>query len=830
MIKSHKKSVYGSGVFLALLLAAAPSQAQVRALADEVLVHLQAAEKSRELKAAQQLDTLKSDLGLDARTEFKAIKTITDSFGQSHTRFQQHYAGLKVWGGEIITHLDAEEKHAAPTNALEKNISLDTVPALSAEDALAIVAAQMGVKGPYAYQPKLELLIFPIIVKMPTVDSKNGQLDATQVRREVLRHALAYHVHVEVHNADDGAQARDFMIDAHDGAILKQWNSLQTAHVVASGARSQYSGTVSLNTNSASGGYELRDMLRGTGGSYGNNVVLRYVSATPSIGDIFTDASNTWGDGQNYLPGSPTTTDTYQTAAVDVAYGMGATWDFYKKIFNRNGIDGNGKATFAVVHDPQLKSGGVNASWIPACFCMRFGDGDSSGYYKNLTSLDLVGHEMAHGLTDSTAQLVYADESGGLNEATSDILGTAVEFYVRGGGLAAGSASIPASGGNWTIGEGVMQTLTRYMDKPSRDGVSHDAWSLEMGESDVHYSSGPMNRAFYFMSKGATTSGDTSSPHLPGGMSGIGIDRAARIWYRAVATYLTTTSDYVAARQASIAAAKELYGAGSAEEIAVWNAFRAINVGPAWNAQACGRLDAGRELAAGESVKSCNGQYTLIMQGDGNLVLYRSGNVPLWNAQTYGNPGAYSIFQDDGNLVVYRSASRTPLWNSSTYSSPGAQLAVRDDGNMVITSPNGLPVWFVTAPAGIGPVQAASGGNTAFGSADVVQAGAAGVRGAVDAALSQYFRVSVAPGKTLTADFVGGWMPYHVNKFTLTTFNSANVQLGSATSSFHATRLLQSYTNSTGVAQDIVFQVYRNWDSVTPFYGPVPYTIAIKQN
>jgi hypothetical protein len=154
-----------------------------------------------------------------------------------------------------------------------------------------------------------------------------------------------------------------------------------------------------------------------------------------------------------------------------------------------------------------------------------------------------------------------------------------IEYYSRG---AAGATTVPATGGNFNIGEQLSSTPLRYMQKPSLDGSSPDAWSSSLGSLDVHYSSGPSNRMFYFLSQGATTSGNGSTPLLPSGMTGIGNDHAARISFRALATYMTSSTNYAGARTAYINAAKDLYGAGSTAEQAVWNAFHGINVGAAW--------------------------------------------------------------------------------------------------------------------------------------------------------------------------------------------------------------------------------------------------------
>jgi Zn-dependent metalloprotease len=122
------------------------------------------------------------------------------------------------------------------------------------------------------------------------------------------------------------------------------------------------------------------------------------------------------------------------------------------------------------------------------------------------------------------------------------------------------------------------------MYKPSKDGSSPDQWSPDLQFQDPHNSSGPMNRCFYFLSQGASANrkGDYYTCLLPAGMEGLGNDRAARIWYRALTHYLTSQSGYKEARQASIHAAQDLYGPGSPEEKAVWNAFHGINMGEAW--------------------------------------------------------------------------------------------------------------------------------------------------------------------------------------------------------------------------------------------------------
>jgi Zn-dependent metalloprotease len=262
-----------------------------------------------------------------------------------------------------------------------------------------------------------------------------------------------------------------------------------------------------------------------------------------------------------------------QTAAVDAHYGLQMTWDFYRNVLGRDGIDGKGTSPTNYVH---YAKGFDNAFWTDECLCMTYGDGSRN---KSLTSLDVVSHEVSHGLCHATADLDYEDgESGGLNEANSDIFAVLIGFYARG---AAGQGTVvPDQGGAWSLGGDLAEKPFRYMNKPSLDGLSPDEWSPALRFMDVHHSSGPMNRAFYFLAKGASpTPGDPAfTRKLPMGMQGLGNDKALRIWWRTLSTRLTPTSTYRHARTGALQAARELYGPGSPEEKAVGLAFKGINV------------------------------------------------------------------------------------------------------------------------------------------------------------------------------------------------------------------------------------------------------------
>ncbi|MCU0735506.1 MAG: M4 family metallopeptidase, partial [Methylotetracoccus sp.] len=440
------------------------------------------------------------------------------------------------------------------------------------------VTADLAPKGPYARDPVIELVIYPETtresVAAPTHNA-GAELNAMDLVTRVKRYVLAYYVHTELENPGE-TRHTDYLVNAHTGAIIEKWDSLHTSNAIGTG-NSQYSGTVNLYTNGVAGAYELRDLTRAVSGG---NAVYNLDHDTAGQGALYVDPDNTWGDGTNFKEDpEPTTSANGQTAAVDAAFGLQATWDMFKNVFGRNGIDGLGSSTYARVH---YDSAYDNAFYSDQCMCITYGDGTK---LQTLTALDIAAHEFAHGVCSTTAGLIYNKESGGLNEANSDIMGAMAEFYARG---ANGQGnSIPDTGGTWTQGEQVTTPAyplkMRFLYKPSKDGKSADAWSPTLQNLDVHYSSGPMNRCFYFLSQGATETGDTSTPYLPQGMTGIGNDKAAKIWFRALTTYMTSSTDYAGARIANIQAVRDLFPVSGPEEMAVWNAFAGINVGPPWS-------------------------------------------------------------------------------------------------------------------------------------------------------------------------------------------------------------------------------------------------------
>jgi Zn-dependent metalloprotease len=365
---------------------------------------------------------------------------------------------------------------------------------------------------------------------------------------------LTWRVDVTGTNPDGSPAGEYVFVHARSGKILTHWPSIQTDTGSGTGL---FVGTVPLDTTLSGGSYRMIDPVRGNNETHNGS----YASGAP----VFTDADNVWGTGNN---------SNAQTAAVDAHYGIAKTWDFYLSTYGRNGIANNGVGAKSYVHDGAY----VNASWSDACFCMKYGDGDGTTYLP-LVELDVAGHEMTHGVTSRSANLTYRAESGGLNEATSDIMGTMVEFY------AANASDVP----DYVIGEEIFVNYNpainyiRRMDKPSSDGASQDCWSTRTKRVDVHYSSGPANHFFYLLSEGSgakTINGIAhNSPTCNGStLTGIGRAAAGAIWYRALTVYMTSSTNYAGARVATVNAATDLYGATSTQVAAVKAAWSAVSV------------------------------------------------------------------------------------------------------------------------------------------------------------------------------------------------------------------------------------------------------------
>ncbi|SBT48731.1 M4 family metallopeptidase [Micromonospora auratinigra] len=466
---------------------------------------------------------------------YRAVRTKVDSSGAAHTRYTRTYHGLRVYGGDFVVHTAPNGTMAGTSSGLAAPLTLNTTAKVGA--AAAKASARKTFAGTLTSVGAPELF----------VDASSG------------KGRLAWETVATGWKADKQTPSKLHVItDASTGKVIGSYDEIES--VVGSG-QGIFTGTVSIDTTLSGSTYSMVDPVHGNGRTCDMN------NTTSGTCTTFTDADNVWGNGSN---------SNRQSAGVDAHFGAAKTFDYYLNVHGRNGIFGNGTGVPSRVH---YGSNYVNAFWDGSQ--MTYGDG--SGNANPLVSLDVAGHEMSHGVTENVVPggLTYSGESGGLNEATSDIFGNMVEFY----------ANAPSDPGDYQVGEKINingnGTPLRYMYNPSLDGSSDSCWTTSTKNKDVHYSSGVANHFFFNLAEGTGATSYGTSPVCGSAPAVVGIGRAKaeKIWFRALDVYFTSNTSYVntttpsnTARAYSLKAATDLYGNCSTEYKTVQAAWTAVAV------------------------------------------------------------------------------------------------------------------------------------------------------------------------------------------------------------------------------------------------------------
>jgi Zn-dependent metalloprotease len=469
-----------------------------------------------------------------------------DRLGQAHVRYDQTHMGIPVFAGQTIVHVALDEQLVTSITDARRQIGpVNIKPSISARSAKSLVRKAEGIHG--QLQAETELMVY--------------------VADEVTN--LAWYVNLI--GLDRKRLPLDWiaLVDAHNGELLLSYNNLQTKRddapgqgrgddddddddgdgiAVTGSADTLYFGTVELATEVyEDSSFGMRDPSRG--GNYTNDML----DNRPGDGLLFIDDDNFWGDFTNI---------DRATVGADAHFGTSVTWDYYLETHARKGIYNDGKGVLSRVH---FGRDYVNAFWSSACQCITYGDGDGVTA-SPLVSIDIVAHELTHGVTAATANLIYTGESGGLNESISDIFATAAEFYAAGI-----SDTIP----DYWEGEDVWtpdvpDDALRYLDDPTRDGRSIDHYDDYTPNMDVHLSSGLANHVFYLMSEGG--------PHASTGelVTAIGREKAEQVFYRALSAYMTPDTDFAGAKATTMQAAMDLYDSETAQ--LVGDAWRVCGV------------------------------------------------------------------------------------------------------------------------------------------------------------------------------------------------------------------------------------------------------------
>jgi len=501
-------------------------------------------------KMSEASAVLREQLQLSNDDQMVQAKTEADELGFVHEKYNQYYKGVKVEHSTYTLH-GRQGAVQSISGEFERISNLNVTPTLSADaalkSALSFVGAQKYMwqeagEEAASYRPQGEL----VIVRNQLSNNKLAQ----------GKPALAWKFNIY---AQAPLSRAYIYVDAHSGEVVLQDKIIKHAAATATFATA-YNGTRSLANGTTTGGYNLRETTRGLGiETYNMRKGTSYTAAVD-----FVDADNNWTAAEY----NNTNKD---NVAGDAHFGAQCTYDYWKAVHNRNSYDNAGAKIKSYVH---YSSSYENAYWNGSV--MTYGDGAST--FKPLTAMDVCGHEIGHAVCEKTANLTYSYESGAMNEGFSDIWGACVEARaVSTYGLTGKST--------WLIGEEIMKAggALRSMSSPNTygqpDTYKGTYWTTSSADNGgVHTNSGVLNYWFYLLSQGGSGTNDIGSAYS---VAGVGIDVAAKIAFRAESVYMTASSTYANARTASISAATDLYGAGSAQVTATTNAWYAVGVGAA---------------------------------------------------------------------------------------------------------------------------------------------------------------------------------------------------------------------------------------------------------
>jgi thermolysin len=468
--------------------------------------------------------------------------------GRRHERLAQLHRGVPVFGGELIRQSDAAGTLTV-FGTFHEGIDVGVTPRLRSSEAEALIAARGG--RPFGRQGGPELVVLPL---------------------EGGGYRLAYRLRAFF---EDGFDVRQTFLDAGTGELLRDYRDIQTqAAAVGTGVLGDQK---KISVAPGGIGYTTSDRLRPPAIStydfrFSVNRLILFLNADGSpanltSADLGTDADNVWTDG----------------ALVDAHAYAGWVYDYFYKRFGRRGLDNADVPVHSITHALRRDDWRLyTADTVDAYFANAFYLGDGVMYYGDglpptvtyfgqrvnylAGALDIVAHELSHGVTDYSSRLIYQGESGALNEAFSDIMATAVEFFFQ-----PGKADYLAGEDAFTPG-GI-----RSLQNPQAYG-DPDHYSIRYtGSSDnggVHINSGIASHAFYLAIEGGRH-------RLGGTVQGVGAanrEQIERVFYRAFTAFLAPSATFSQARAATIQAARELYQPGSAAETAVVQAWNAVGV------------------------------------------------------------------------------------------------------------------------------------------------------------------------------------------------------------------------------------------------------------
>lgn len=505
-----------------------------------VFVKERFSEKFSSSTAANALNYVKKNqdkIGLTNPDKNLKIKsTQKDKLGMTHVRFNQSVNGVNVEGSEVIVHFNEKNEVVSVNGRINQTIAddgVDTTASLSSDDALKAALSSVNAPEELTYEPTAELVVLPF-------EGKNY---------------TAYKVNVNFMGDTPGNWF--VFVDAKTGEVIDQYNGLmhadeQTQKGAGKGVHGDHR---ELHIS------QVKEPNSGT-----KFALADYSHENPG-GIVTYDAKNdnTSSNDTVYLGNSAAFISDYDRAAVDAHYNSEKVYEYYLNEHDRNSLDGEGMAIISKVH---FGNNYNNASWNGRW--MTYGDGDGKFMISLSAGLDVAAHEMTHGVISHSANLVYRNQSGALNESFADIFGALIDDS------------------DWEMGEDIMapeakaagSTVLRSLSNPNGVIVANEqrrAYSTNGGVYPDHMDE------FYNM----PTSVDGGGVHVNSSITNhaayligqeIGREKLGQIYYRALTVYLTPNSNFSDARQATVQSAIDLYGEGSAEEAAVTKGFDSVGI------------------------------------------------------------------------------------------------------------------------------------------------------------------------------------------------------------------------------------------------------------
>ena len=506
--------------------------------------------EGKQLPVSSFFEEYRKAFPLSIDNQMAEVQIFKDALGQTHHRFNQRYKGIEVEGFQFILH----ERKGWVFNAngeLVHGLDVDVTPALSEQQALQSARAYLHAES-YMWENESQ----EAFLKKEQDDENatfypKGELTITSGRQEPLpkNFRLAYRFDIY---AEKPLGRYDVYVDAKTGEVIDSVNRIYDVDVPGTGA-TLYNGSRGITIDRFKENpvqYRLQEAGAGEWKGIRTFDMQNGTNFSKAVDFVDTDTDFTASNAQ---------------AGVSAHWGAEKTFDYFLDRHGANSFDRNGARINSYVH---FKKKLANAEWDGSR--MRFGDGDGANT-SAWVSLDIVGHEFTHGLTQYSAGLKYRNESGALNESFSDIFGALVEFYAEG------------ASGDWLIAEDIYVNkgqFLRSMQTPNAAGQpdTYLGGFWYAGSADnggVHTNSGVQNHWFYLLSQGGSGTNDHGRPY---NFTGIGMNDAAKIAYLTLTAYLISNSNYASARTGSINAAIAWFGNGSSQHQAVQNAWDAVGV------------------------------------------------------------------------------------------------------------------------------------------------------------------------------------------------------------------------------------------------------------